>query len=319
MKWLVTGGTGFVGRRLCSHLVAGGASVTAMTRRFDTAATVCLPAVRWWEVPELAGAEFPNDVFHDVDVVVHLAARVHIRDQDPLTQAAFQRANVEATLRLAEQAQASGVRRFVFLSTVKVLGDSTPVGHPFGICSEPAPEDEYAVSKADAERGLMKIADQTGLEVVVIRAPLVYGAGVKGNFRSLMDWVRSGLPIPLAGIRNSRSLVALDNLVDLIEQCGTHPSAANQTFLVSDDEDISTPELIRHIADAMGRPSGLFSVPVPVLAGLARLAGRSGEINRLTGNLQVDITETRHHLGWRPSISLHEGVLDAVRGLDVAR
>jgi UDP-glucose 4-epimerase len=165
----------------------------------------------------------------------------------------------------------------------------------------------------------MKIADQTGLEVVVIRAPLVYGAGVKGNFRSLMDWVRSGLPIPLAGIRNSRSLVALDNLVDLIEQCGTHPSAANQTFLVSDDEDISTPELIRHIADAMGRPSGLFSVPVPVLAGLARLAGRSGEINRLTGNLQVDITETRHHLGWRPSISLHEGVLDAVRGLDVAR
>lgn len=245
----------------------------------------------------------------DVSTVIHLAARVHVMHDtaaEPL--AAFREVNVDATVNLAEQAAAAGVRRFVYLSSIKVNGEATPSNRPFTEHDLPAPQDPYAISKWEAEQGLRKISDHTGMELVIIRPPLVYGLGVKANFSVLMRAVQRGFPLPLGSVRNMRSLVALDNLVDFIVVCATHPGAANQTFLVSDGQDMSTPDLIRAMARAAGVPARLVPFPIRALKTLARFIDREAALERLRGNLQVDITKAREVLGWTPPVDVDEAL-----------
>ena len=292
MSLLVTGGTGFVGQALVKRL--GDRSMRLATRA-DSAG--------WHKA--LVG----------ITTVVHLAARVHVMhdtESDPLT--AFRAVNVEGTLYLARQAVAAGVKRFVFISSVKVNGESTLPGQPFTAEDAPAPLDAYGVSKMEAEQGLREIALQTGMEVVIIRPPLVYGPGVKANFAAMMRWLRRGIPLPLGAIHNQRSLVALDNLVDLIVTCLTHPAAANQTFLVSDGEDVSTTELLRRTGRAMGCPARLVPVPASWLKLAASLVGKQDIAQRLCSSLQVDIAKTRDLLGWRPPLPLDQGLKKAAEG-----
>lgn len=250
--------------------------------------------------------------------VVHLAARVHVmneRASDPLLE--FRRTNVEGTLHLARQAAHSGVRRFVFVSSIKVNGETTAAGRPFTVADTPAAQDAYGISKMEAERGLRGIAADTGMEIVIVRPPLVYGPGVKANFASLMRAVQRGLPLPLGAVTNNRrSLVALDNLVDLLITCVDHPAAANQTFLVSDGEDLSTTALIRRMGQALGKPARLLPVPPALLQLGAAIVGKRNVVQRLLGNLQVDIAHTRATLGWTPPISVGEGLRRAAAGME---
>lgn len=241
----------------------------------------------------------------DAQVIVHLAARVHLmRDpaSDPLAE--FRRVNSEGTLNLARQAAAAGARRFVFLSSVKVNGEAGA----FEESDAAAPSDAYGLSKSEAEKGLREIAAETGMDVVIIRSPLVYGPGVQANFRALIRGIALGIPLPLGAVDNRRSLVALDNLVDLIVTCVEHPAAANETFFVSDGEDLSTPQLIRRLARAMGRPARLISVPAPLLMTTATLLGKRHVAQRLLGSLQVDISKARRLLGWVPPVSVDEAL-----------
>lgn len=253
----------------------------------------------------------------DISTVIHLAARVHVMHDtsvDPL--AAFREVNADATLQLAAQAAVSGVRRFVFVSSVKVNGEATALGHPFTAADAPAPQDAYAVSKWEAEQGLRQIAVSSGMEIVIIRPPLVYGPGVKANFAALMRAVQRGLPLPLGAVHNLRSLVGLDNLVDFIITCARHPAAANQTFLVSDGADVSTPALIRAMARAAGRPSRLFSVPVGLLGSVASMVGKRPAVDRLCNSLQLDISKARELLQWTPPFTLEDGLCRAFAGVE---
>jgi len=239
---------------------------------------------------------------------VHCAARVHVMADtaaNPLAE--FRRVNVQGTLNLARQAAAAGVRRFAFVSSIGVNGAET-FGLPFSAQDVAAPHSPYAVSKYEAELGLQALAAETGMEVVIIRPPLVYGLGAPGNFGSLIRWLRRGVPLPLGAIHNQRSLVSLDNLVDLIVTCLTHPAAINQTFLVSDGEDVSTTELLRRMGQALGRPARLVPVPVSWLKLAAKLVGKPDVAQRLCGSLQVDIEKTRRLLGWTPPLSLDQGL-----------
>ena len=244
-----------------------------------------------------------------VNAVVHTAARVHImhdRGAEPIDE--YRRINVISTLALARQAVAAGVRRFVFLSSIKVNGESTPLDRPFSADDPPKPNDAYAISKHEAEEGLRKLGRETGLEVVIVRPVLVYGPGVRANFLSMMRWVDRGLPLPFGAIRNARSLVALDNLVDLVKTCLHHPAAPNHTFLVSDGEDLSTPELLRRTGAAMGRQARLMPVPEVVLRSAATILGKAGVGERLCGSLRVDIGKTQRLLGWSPPVSVDEAL-----------
>jgi nucleoside-diphosphate-sugar epimerase len=245
-----------------------------------------------------------------VSVVIHCAARVHVMNEEatePLAE--FRRVNVAGTLRLARQAAEAGVRRFLFVSSIKVNGEHSQPGRPFTADQHPAPGDPYGVSKCEAETGLRALSQETGMEVVIIRPPLVYGPGVKANFLAMMRWLWRGVPLPLGGITdNRRSLVFLDNLVDLIVTCIDHPAAANQTFLVSDDEDLSTTALLRRMAAALGRPARLVPVPVGLITLGARMIGRPGVAQRLCGSLQVDIGKTKELLDWSPPVSVGEGL-----------
>jgi nucleoside-diphosphate-sugar epimerase len=229
---------------------------------------------------------------------------------DPMT--AFHAVNVDGTLNLARQAAAAGVKRFVFISSVKVNGDNTPLGRPFTEADAPKPQDAYGQSKHEAEQGLRQLSANTGMEVVVIRPPLVYGPGVKANFAALMRAVQRGWPLPLGAVHNQRSLVALSNLVDFIVICITHPQAANQTFLVSDGKDLSTTELVQGMAQAAGVPARLLPVPVLALKAGASLLGKGDALQRLCGNLQVDISKARSLLGWVPPVSVAEGLRRAM-------
>ncbi len=251
-----------------------------------------------------------------VSAVVHCAARVHVmtdKSSDPLAE--FRQVNVQSTTNLARQAAAAGVRRFVFLSSIKVNGEFTEVGQAFIADDVPAPKDPYGVSKYEAEQSLQQIASETGMEVVIIRPPLVYGPGVKANFESMMRWLHRGLPLPLAAVtENRRSLVALDNVVDLIVMCLNHPAAANQTFLVSDGEDLSTAQLLQRMGAAMGRPAHLFFMTPALLKLGAAILNKHGIYQRLCGSLQLDIAKTRHLLGWVPRVSVDEGLRRAAEG-----
>jgi UDP-glucose 4-epimerase len=250
-----------------------------------------------------------TDALDGIDTVIHLAARVHMMHDasaDPLAE--FRKVNAEGTLNLARQAADAGVRRFIFLSSVKVNGER---GF-FRESDVENPQDAYAVSKYEAEQGLRRIAAETGMAVTIIRPPLVYGPGVKANFQALVRAVRRGIPLPLASIDNRRSLVAIDNLVDLIVTCIDSPAAANETFLVSDGEDLSTPQLVRRIAAALDRPPRLVPMPPVVLAAVARVLGRGEAADRLISSLQVDIAKARELLGWRPPFTVDEGLARAV-------
>jgi nucleoside-diphosphate-sugar epimerase len=241
--------------------------------------------------------------------VIHVAGRAHVMHEtadDPLAE--FRRVNVAGTSALARQAARAGARRFVFISSIKVNGEETMPGRPYRADDVPAPSDAYGVSKHEAEEELRLIAHETGMEVVVIRPVLVYGPGVKGNFRSMMRWLRRRIPLPLGAIHNRRSLVSIDNLVDLIVTALRHRAAANRTFLVSDGEDLSTTDLLRRLGAAFGETPPLLPVPSILLETPARLLGRGRLVNRLCGSLQVDITETRSTLDWTPPVQVDEAL-----------
>lgn len=312
---LVTGATGFVGQALVGRLVSEPWSnrVIATVRKKN----VSWPeGVRSVQVGDLLPATDWREALHGVDAVVHCAARVHVMQDDstdPLS--AYREVNVGGTLNLARQAAQVGVRRFVFVSSIKVNGESTLPGCPFSANDESEPLDPYGVSKLEAEQGLWKIAVQTGIEVVIVRPPLVYGPGAKANFASMMRWVSRGVPLPLGCIKNARSMVALDNLVDLLVTCLKHPAAAGQTFLVSDGDDVSTTELLRRTARAMGKRALLLPVPASWLEMVAALLGKRAMAQRLCGSLQVNIDKTRSILGWEPPLTLDQGLKKAVEGL----
>jgi UDP-glucose 4-epimerase len=307
---LVTGASGFVGGALIQSLAIANPQerIVAATRRLLENFPVDVNQV---QVGDLLPSTDWRIALQGVNVVVHCAARVHVMNEksvDPLVE--FRGVNVEGTLRLAQQAAEAGVRRFVFISSIKVNGESTELGCPFTPADTPAPLDPYGVSKMEAEQGLRELSVGTGMEVVIIRPPLVYGRGVKANFASMMQWLKRGVPLPLGGITfNRRSLVFVDNLVDLIHICINHPKAANQTFLISDDEDVSTTTLLRKMAKTLGCPARLVNIPPTAINLSARLIGKPGIADRLCGSLQVDISKTKELLGWKPKFSLDEGLL----------
>lgn len=289
--------------------------------KFLAVAAVRLKPVEWlnhYPVVEVGDLEANTDwseALIGVSSVIHAAARVNVmKDQsaDPLAE--FRRINVAGTLNLAQQAAAAGVKRFVFISSIKVNGELTQIEQPFTEKDRAAPVDAYGISKYEAEVGLRRVADETGMEVVIIRPVLVYGPGVKGNFLSMVLWLYKGIPLPFGAINNARSLVSIDNLIDLIITCLHHPAAANQTFLVSDGEDISTTQLLKYTASAMGVSSRLIPVPALMIQVTAKLLCKVEVAQRLCGNLQVDISKARQLLGWVPPISLKEGLRRAVKG-----
>jgi UDP-glucose 4-epimerase len=308
-RLLITGATGFVGKAVCELAVRRGLAVKGALRMRGE-----VPGcVESFVVGEINDATDWGVALCDVNAVVHLAARVHVMhdtEADPLT--VFRAVNVEGTLNLGRQAAAAGVKRFVFISSVKVNGEATLPGRPFTTDDIPAPLDPYGVSKMEAEQGLRQIAAENGMEVVIIRPPLVYGPGVKANFAALMRAVQRGWPLPLGAVHNQRTLVALDNLVDFIVTCLSHPQAVNQTFLVSDGQDLSTTELVRGMAQAAGVPARLLPVPVWALQAGASLLGKGDAVQRLCGNLQVDISKARSLLGWVPHVSVEEGLRRAM-------
>lgn len=303
---LLTGATGFLGSALQQRLLADGQYdlTIAVRRALNTPS-----AVRTVQVADLTAETDWAEALQGVDLVIHAAARAHImRDEvaDPLAE--YRKVNVEGTLNLARQAAAAGVKRFVFVSSIKVNGEQTFLDQPFCADDEPNPEDAYGMSKLEAEQGLWCIAKDTGMQLVIVRPPLVYGTDVKGNFASMNKLVAKGLPLPLGAVHNKRSLVALDNLVDLLVLCLEHPAAANQVFLASDGEDLSTSDLLRGVAQAMGKPSHLLPVPASLLQLGATLLGKKAMAQRLLGSLQVDISKTCDLLGWQPPLTVAQGL-----------
>ncbi len=305
---LITGATGFVGKALVQRLLSENELrrlVVAVRKGGLSWPEQVLPVV----TGDLNQTTEWSIALKGVAVVVHSAARVHVmQDTDADSLTAFRTVNVEGTLNLARQAAAFGVKRFVFVSSVKVNGESTLQGRAFKETDVSNWQDAYGQSKYEAEQGLRQVRADTGMEVVIIRPPLVYGPGVKANFAALMRVVQRGWPLPLGAVHNQRSLVALDNLVDFILTCINNPLAANQTFFVSDGQDLSTTDLVRRMARAAGVPARLLPVPVWALKTGASLLGKGDAIQRLSGNLQVDISKARSLLGWVPLVSVDEGL-----------
>jgi UDP-glucose 4-epimerase len=309
MNVLITGVNGFVGRALCAELLRGDHSVRGALRKIEGSpervggkpiVVGAINATTDWKAG-LAGC----------DVVVHLAARVHVMDDkasDSLAE--FRKVNTEGTLNLARQAAQAGVKRFVFVSTIKVNGEGRDA--PYRETDLAAPEDAYAISKWEAEQGLNRISRDTGLEVVILRPPLVYGPGVKANFLRLMQIIQRGWPLPLGAIRNRRSLLYLGNFVDAIRVCIEHPDAAGQTFLLDDGEPVSTPDLIHALARAMGQPARLPAVPVGLLEFAGALLGKRAAVARLAGSLYVDSSLIRSRLGWAPPFTMEAGLAATV-------
>lgn len=303
---LITGATGFIGTALSLYLQQQGHELRGAVRR-PVPQGIPYEAV---PVGNLHAGTPWSGALEGIEIVIHLAARIQPPDHaenDPLE--AFRRVNVEATAALARQAAEAGVQRFIHLSTVKVHGETNPPDQMIREEAPLAPADAYAVSKAEAEAVLHTIAQETGLETVILRPPLVYGPGVGGNLARLMQWIQRGLPLPLGAVtENRRSLVALDNLVHLIALCVDHPAAAHQTFLVADAQALSTADLLRVMGKAVGRPARLLPVPVPILRTAAALLGQTDKARRLLDSLQVDTSKVRHMLGWRPQLALEDGL-----------
>ena len=293
MNILITGATGFVGSSLCKALEVSGYDIRRSSLRLSDA--------DWSQ--SLAG----------VETVIHLAARVHVMDEyvkNPLAE--FRRVNVQGTRHLAESAAKAAVKRFVFVSSIGVNGEQSIL--PFTELDIPNPHNDYALSKWEAELALHKVSAETGMEVVIVRPPLVYGLGAPGNFAQIIKVLVKGIPLPLVSVQNLRSLIYVENLVNALILCATHPAAAGQTYLVTDGQDISTPDLLRRLSNAMGRSARLFPCPLALMRHAGRLLGKSDQIDKLVGSLQVDSTKIRRELGWKPPFALDEGLKATVGG-----
>jgi len=309
---LVTGATGFVGKALVSCLSSNGMDVLGAVRKESS----CFPnSVQQVVIGDLSTfgverKESMSPIFDGVEVVIHAAARVHVMCDDstgPLDR--FRKVNRDATLVLAHQAAKAGVKRFVFLSSIKVSGEMTLLEQRFTEKNTFVPTDPYGLSKYEAEQGLLKLAEETAMEVVIIRPPLVYGPGVRANFASMIKWMQKEIPLPFGAIHNRRSLVALDNLVDFIALCADReksPKAANEVFLISDNEDVSTTQLLSKVASAFGKKPWLMPVPVSWMTFAAKLLGKEDVAVRLFSSLQVDSSKARDLLGWKPVITMDE-------------
>lgn len=313
MKVLLTGATGFVGRGVLARLRQ---EENVQVRVAQRGVAAPWPAgVEVARIEALSTAQSWAAALQGIDVVIHCAARVHVMDEqasDPLAE--FRAVNVEATRHLAQEAAAAGVKRFVFVSSIKVNGEQTEPGRPFTADAQPQPQDPYGQSKLEAEQALFAVARQTGLEVAVVRPPLVYGPGVKANFASLMRALQRRLPLPFGAIDNRRSLVARANLADLLVLCARHPAAAGQVFLVSDGQDLSTAQLCRALSAALGVRPRLLPVPAALLRLLGLVTGRAQQVQRLLGSLQVDISDTRRRLEWAPPISVDQALRETAQG-----
>lgn len=301
MRVVVTGAAGFIGRALCGHLLARGHVVVPAVRQASGLQDEVV-------VGDIDGASDWRLVLRDCNAVVHLAGRVHVMNDVAENRLELIRAvNIDATLNLARQAAEAGVQRFIFMSTIKVNGEGR--GAPYRETDAVAPEDLYAISKWEAEQGLQRIAQETGMEVVILRPPLVYGPGVKANFLGMMRWLKKGIPLPFGAIHNLRSLVGLDNLVHFILTCLEHPAAANQTFLISDGEDVSITDLLRRVAASLNVSARLFPVPQRLLEVGLKLVGKSALSRRLCGSLRCDISKAKSVLGWQPPATMREELL----------
>jgi nucleoside-diphosphate-sugar epimerase len=305
MKYLITGANGFVGKPLCAELLRQGKSVLAAVRSANSP----VENVEMVTVGTIDGHTDWSDALRGVDAVIHLAARVHVMKEtaaDPLAE--FLKVNLYGTSNLAQQAAKAGVKRFVYVSSIKVNGEQTTETQRFAESDEPDPQDPYAVSKWRAEQDLRRIAHETGMGIVIVRPPLVYGPGVKGNFISLMAAIDRGIPLPLAGVRNARSLIYVGNLVDVLISCAEHPAAAGQTYLVSDGETVSSATLIGKIAQSLARSNRMFYLPSGILRAVAVLLGRAEQVDRLFGSLRVNDEKIRAALGWSPPYTLEQGL-----------
>jgi nucleoside-diphosphate-sugar epimerase len=267
------------------------------------------PDILQVNVGEINGKTDWSSALEGIDCVIHLAARVHVMNEtsvDPLDE--FRKANVMGTEHLASSAAAQGVKRLVYVSSIKVNGEETTDGNSYTEHDTPAPLDPYGISKWEAELALHRVAKETGLEVVIVRPPLVYGAGVKGNFERMLRLLSKGLPLPLASVKNLRSMIFIENLADALKVCATHPSASGKTYLLSDGEDISTSNLMRELAQGLGKPALLLPFPGVLLILAGKLFGKSAEITRLLGSLQIDSGKIRRELNWQPPYTLHQGL-----------
>lgn len=305
MRVLITGANGFVGRAILDNLLqANSYDLVATVRRPFANLPVTVKAI---QVPPLEDGGNWIEALSDVDAVIHTAARVHVMNDaasDPLAE--FRKVNVEGTLNLAQQAADAGVSRFIFISSIGVNGDRST--RPFTEKDSPNPKNAYAISKFEAEQGLLALSKQTNMELVIIRPPLTYGPNAPGNFNRLIHHLNKRTPLPLGSIYNKRSLIGLENIVDLIVTCLHHPAAANQIFLASDGEDLSTTELLRRTGTALGKPARLLPVPAWLISVGASLLGKGDIAQRLCGNLQVDISKTKNLLAWTPPVSVDEGL-----------
>jgi UDP-glucose 4-epimerase len=302
VKLILTGSTGFVGKQILEKVTSFDVTVIGRSK------PEILTDFTFFQANIDANSNYAP-ALADGDVVIHSAARAHIMDDksaDPLT--AFREVNTLGTINLAKQAAQAGVKRFIFISSIKVNGEHTSKDKPFSADDKPSPEDPYGLSKAEAEEQLKKLSKETGMEVVIIRPPLVYGPGVKANFAAMMRLAAKGMPLPFGSIKsNKRSLVSVYNLVDLIVHCISHPNAVNQTFLVSDDEDLSTTQILRQLSFAFGKSGLMLPIPVKLFEITGKITGKSAIVERLCGSLQVDISKTKKMLNWQPPVSLKEG------------
>jgi UDP-glucose 4-epimerase len=310
-RLLITGGRGFVGRAVAAAAASNGYAVRISSR---LQAPTPMSAVELIQVASQGPATDWSRALEGIDCVVHCAGRAHVRSNATDSLPAFQTVNVDGTLNLARQAVAAGVRRLIFLSSVGVNGVETALGRRFCETDPPAPHNAYATSKWQAEQGLLAIANKSALEVVLIRPPLVYGYAAPGNFGALVRAVHRRLPLPLGCVRNQRSLLALDNLVHFVLACASHPGAANQTFLVCDGQDVSTPELVRALARAAGVHVALPCIPVPALRFAATMLGKRDLWQRLCSNLQIDISKARERLQWQPPVPVAAALHAAIMG-----
>lgn len=304
---LITGATGFVGNGLLHHLIERGFLAVAAVRVRPKNWSIKCPL---FEIGEIGPETDWSAALFGINSVIHTAARVHVMNDlsiNPLVE--FRKVNVDGTLNLARQAAQTGVKHFIFLSSIKVNGESTQKGQPFSDSDMPSPEDPYGISKYEAEEGLRLIAKNTAMKVTIIRPALIYGPGVKGNFLSLIRLQKMGFPLPLGAIHNARSFISLGNLINFLEVCIYHPRAWNQTFLVSDGEDISVTQLLQLTASAMNIQSRLIPVPVSLIRFAAKLLGKEDLVSRLCGNLQVDISKAQELLKWTPPLSIRDGLM----------